>query len=213
MLSFYVILLGWLAFNLAFAGAAVYLSSRWGRDPFGWFLSAALLGPFAFLTLIALRRDDLRASANAPSHPLTRSVSHSSVLVAFDGSAPSQAAVRWVIDHLGLVATEVTVLTVLPLERSESLTAPEDSPRHQLLESQSATNLAPACDALSAAGMRCMPVTRFGNPADEILALADEGNHELIVLGRRGQSVGKMLLGSVSETVVKNARVPVMVVS
>ena len=52
-----------------------------------------------------------------------------------------------------------------------------------------------------------------GDPAREILRTAREGDHDLIVLGSRGR--GRMttaLLGSVSNRVMHDAEVPVIVI-
>lgn len=54
---------------------------------------------------------------------------------------------------------------------------------------------------------------REGNTVQEIIRLAKEGNSDLIVMGVRG--VGKLrelLLGSVSEGVIKHTSCPVLVV-
>jgi nucleotide-binding universal stress UspA family protein len=52
-----------------------------------------------------------------------------------------------------------------------------------------------------------------GNPADEIVKLAKDGKFDLIVIGSRGLSgVKELILGSVSSKVVNHATVPVLVV-
>lgn len=56
-------------------------------------------------------------------------------------------------------------------------------------------------------------VTREGRPADEIIAMADSDEVDQVVMGSRGLSgVKRLLLGSVAETVVRRADVPVNVV-
>lgn len=56
-------------------------------------------------------------------------------------------------------------------------------------------------------------VTREGRPADEIIALADTDEIDQVVMGSKGLSgVKRLLLGSVAETVVRRASVPVNVV-
>ncbi len=56
-------------------------------------------------------------------------------------------------------------------------------------------------------------VTREGRPADEIVAMADTGRIDQVVMGSRGLSgVKRLLLGSVAETVVRRADVPVNIV-
>ena len=214
-MSFIAFAVGWLAFNLIFAALSAFAASRWGRDPFGWLLVGAVLGPLAFLTLVALHRDDLRrgrptlTGGGGGGEP-----PRAKILVAADGSEPGRRAVEWVVGHFAGTLSEVTVATVLPLEQADAVSGPSDSPRTAMLEAEIETRLAAACATLRAAGMACRTVTRFGDSATEILALADEGDFELTVMGRRGRGgVAKLLLGSVSEKVVKTSSRPVMVIS
>lgn len=56
-------------------------------------------------------------------------------------------------------------------------------------------------------------VTREGRPAEEIVTAADADAIQQIVMGSRGLSgVKRLLLGSVAETVVRRADVPVNVI-
>jgi nucleotide-binding universal stress UspA family protein len=53
---------------------------------------------------------------------------------------------------------------------------------------------------------------KIGGPVEEIVALAEETGAGLIVLGSRGVGgVGRALMGSVSEFVVRHAHCPVLV--
>jgi nucleotide-binding universal stress UspA family protein len=53
---------------------------------------------------------------------------------------------------------------------------------------------------------------KFGGPVEEIVALAEETGAGLIVLGSRGVGgVGRAIMGSVSESVVRHAHCPVLV--
>jgi nucleotide-binding universal stress UspA family protein len=57
------------------------------------------------------------------------------------------------------------------------------------------------------------PATVQGNVADTVLRLAGEAGAELLVIGARRRSpVGKFLLGSVTQTIILDADMPVMVV-
>lgn len=57
-------------------------------------------------------------------------------------------------------------------------------------------------------------VTLVGDPAVEILSYLDNRQDVLAVMGRRGQSkIKTLLLGSISEKVVRHTRTPVTVVS
>lgn len=52
-----------------------------------------------------------------------------------------------------------------------------------------------------------------GNPADEILKLAEKQSVDLIVMGTLGMSgIEKFLLGSVADKVIRNSRIPVLTV-
>ncbi|HZZ80349.1 MAG TPA: universal stress protein [Gemmataceae bacterium] len=52
-----------------------------------------------------------------------------------------------------------------------------------------------------------------GDPATEIVRLADEAHADLIVLGTHGRSgIGRLLLGSVAEQVLRKATCPVLTV-
>jgi len=63
------------------------------------------------------------------------------------------------------------------------------------------------------ANVKVETVLREGNTVQEIVALAKEGEFDLIVMGARGISrIRELLMGSVSEGVIKNAHCPVLVV-
>lgn len=55
--------------------------------------------------------------------------------------------------------------------------------------------------------------TSIGDPAEEIIRCTEDDNELLVILGRRGLSrIQSLLLGSVSEKVVRHAHSPVMVI-
>jgi nucleotide-binding universal stress UspA family protein len=57
------------------------------------------------------------------------------------------------------------------------------------------------------------PGTGTDDTADKILELATKANAELLVIGARRRSpVGKLILGSVTQTIILQANVPVLVV-
>jgi nucleotide-binding universal stress UspA family protein len=68
-------------------------------------------------------------------------------------------------------------------------------------------------EAAAARGLETETVMRWGFPADEICALAEERNAELIVIGPHGWGQARRLLfGSVSDSVLRHAPCPVLVV-
>jgi nucleotide-binding universal stress UspA family protein len=65
----------------------------------------------------------------------------------------------------------------------------------------------------STGGTVAQAYLRTGRPEEEILGLADELDVGLIVLGSRGRSgISRALMGSVSDSVVRHAHCPVLVV-
>ncbi|MGB0066107.1 MAG: universal stress protein [Terracidiphilus sp.] len=74
-------------------------------------------------------------------------------------------------------------------------------------------HLEPLAEAVRDAGLRCEVVVRPGLPADEILAFAHERQIDRIVMGTHCPGpLGKLLVGSVAEAVLRTANVPVYIV-
>ncbi|WP_132056827.1 universal stress protein [Halorussus amylolyticus] len=72
---------------------------------------------------------------------------------------------------------------------------------------------AEAAEALEGDGLDVTAAVRKGNPADEILAYADEADADLVVMGTHGSDPTRDMLGSVSQKVVTLASVPVLTVN
>ncbi|KAA9396613.1 universal stress protein [Haloarcula sp. CBA1130] len=69
-----------------------------------------------------------------------------------------------------------------------------------------------AADHLESAGVSVSKRREHGDPAEEIVAVAEEIDAESIVLsGRKRSPAGKMLFGSVTQSVMLSADCPVMV--
>ena len=63
------------------------------------------------------------------------------------------------------------------------------------------------------AGLRCEVIVRPGLPADQILAFLREREIDRVVMGTHSPGpIGKLLVGSVAEAVLRTARVPVYIV-
>ncbi|MEP7117941.1 MAG: universal stress protein, partial [Acidobacteriota bacterium] len=78
---------------------------------------------------------------------------------------------------------------------------------------QAEADLTTARERARAAGVAADAAVRGGHPAREILAVANELQVDLIVIGTHGRGgVEHLLLGSVAEKVMRKAQCPVMVV-
>jgi nucleotide-binding universal stress UspA family protein len=199
------------AVNLVCAVIGAFLASRSGRDPFGWVIVCAVLGPIGLIGLLAVRGNAAGRTLEVESSGQPGTGSR--VLVPVDGSPHSLDAVRHAIDQREAIS-EVVLLAVLPLERAEGAEEAESSPRRRALEEDVTSHTAEALDLLRSAGVAYRAETRFGDPATEILRFAEEAGAEEVIMGRRGRGgIGKLLLGSVSDKVTKDAPMPVTVVS
>ncbi|MBL9165784.1 MAG: universal stress protein [Planctomycetaceae bacterium] len=113
--------------------------------------------------------------------------------------------------------------TLLGLDAMEYLTQvlnapPEQSPYSPTLAAERlrATALQKLAEAAATAGGRRVAMETAlaeGRPSDEILAFAAREAVDLIVLGTHGRgAIGKALIGSVADHVIRQADCPVMVV-
>jgi len=73
--------------------------------------------------------------------------------------------------------------------------------------------LDPLAERVRAAGIDCEVVVRPGLPADQILSFLREREVDRVVMGTHSPGpIGKLLVGSVAEAVLRTARVPVFIV-
>ncbi len=139
------------------------------------------------------------------------------ILLATDGSENAQNAAAWVGR---LVAGEsqatVTVLNVFPIYPTYDLNGFGSVPIPSDAEIAEATGpvLDDAVRAIGEVAAHVETRSELGAPAETIVEIADKGDYDLIVLGRRGHNpLVTLLIGSVSDRVVHLARRPVVVVN
>jgi nucleotide-binding universal stress UspA family protein len=135
------------------------------------------------------------------------------VLVAFDGSPDAELALEHAVGLAQAFRARLALVAVVPPPPSFAWQAPGGARgAHDAMQRDLDARLRAAADRIP----DDLPVTTRlldGDPAREILRAAREGDHDLIVMGSRGR--GRMttaLLGSVSNHVMHDARVPVMIV-
>lgn len=140
-------------------------------------------------------------------------VSRMNVLVPIDGSDPSQAAIEHAVTTFP--DAEITALHVvdpsMSVYRSDShfnferLVELEEENAEELFET--------AREIADEHGVSIETDTVVGSPRREIVAYTDEHDVDQIVIGSHGRSgVSRVLIGSVAESIVRRASVPVTVV-
>ncbi len=129
------------------------------------------------------------------------------ILVAVDGSPDAAAALTHAISLARDQNALLTLLTVAPPPATAigvGASAPPDLQEFHARILREATDSVPADVGLTTRLER-------GNPAEAILKLAAEGEHDLIVMGSHGHSrVHRALLGSVSEKLLAKSPLPVL---
>jgi nucleotide-binding universal stress UspA family protein len=138
------------------------------------------------------------------------------LLVAFDGSSHAQRALEKAVDVAQAGHGTITVITVAPepaLWAFSGYDAPVNVYRlSEELELEHEAVLDSAVRRVPAD----LPVTKIlkrGSPGPAIVAQANAGDHDLVVVGSRGRGeLRSLLLGSVSHYVLHASHIPVLVI-
>ena len=142
------------------------------------------------------------------------------MLVAYDGSDASKKAIEMILKCANK-EDEVTLLTVVPAELSESSFTKMLLPTIDLsayvksgsFKEKAKESLSKIAKQIETEVSKVNIVAEDGDPADEILITAKKYESDIIIVGYKGYGKeGRFLLGSVTDKVVRHASVSVMVV-
>jgi nucleotide-binding universal stress UspA family protein len=143
------------------------------------------------------------------------------ILLATDGSKEAELAFASAADLSEKTGSELHVVYVghMPLVSYESPGATTLDPdllgrMQESAEQETRTKLDEQVQRVGKTGSEVAEIhARLGRPDAEIVGLADELGAGLIVLGSRGLgSLRRVLMGSVSDSVVRHAHCPVLIV-
>jgi nucleotide-binding universal stress UspA family protein len=139
-----------------------------------------------------------------------------SILVAVDASPASLGALECAIARARVSGASLLLVHVFDESRIDRLIAatglrPQGALRQGLTDAESA--LAQAADSVQAAGIPFTKQLERGVPADAILTVAERHEVGSIAIGTHGRSaLERFIIGSVADSVVRRAHVPVYVV-
>jgi nucleotide-binding universal stress UspA family protein len=117
------------------------------------------------------------------------------IVVGYDGSEAAERALDRAADLVGYGSTVSVVFVAPDVERVAA----------------SASVLAHARERLHRRGVLAETVPREGSPADELIAAALERDADLLVVGAAKTALQRLVLGSVSTTLVHRAPCDVLV--
>ena len=137
----------------------------------------------------------------------------SKILLATDGSEEAELAARTAADLAGKTGSELHLVHVLVLP-PETLYDPFGTDAREEFEKRGRARLEELTEKLEASGGAVEGAHfRVGSPDAEIVAQAEEVGADMVVLGSRGLGVmRRALMGSVSDSVVRHAHCPILVV-
>jgi nucleotide-binding universal stress UspA family protein len=121
------------------------------------------------------------------------------MLVALDGTRPSESVLSHVSSLLKLIDADVTLLRVLPRASVGD-------------EAQARSYLESLARPLRQKGVFVETAVACGKPADKILEALEKGRYTLLALSsRRKKGLRRIVLGSVAEEILRRTPVPVFV--
>lgn len=131
------------------------------------------------------------------------------IVVAYDGSEQARRALERVSWFGG--GANVLVMAAVPPPPQATRLGPTDPSPPEVEEKE--RWLADAQAFLAAKGIEAKTLAMIGEPPDAIIDVADQEKADLIVMGTHGWSLAKrLLLGSVSTSVLHHAHCDVLVV-
>jgi nucleotide-binding universal stress UspA family protein len=136
------------------------------------------------------------------------------ILIATDGSEYTKNAVDYGIDIAKSTGAKLFAIYVVDTAAFASI--PMDAAwesMYELLKQEGDLAIKYVTERAKAEGLEVEGNLIEGHPADEIIRYSEKNSISLIVMGTLGKSgLDRFLLGSVAEKVVRNSKIPVLVV-
>ena len=136
------------------------------------------------------------------------------VLIATDGSEYTKKAVDYGIELAINTGAKLQAIYVVDTGGYKSI--PLSAPMKyafSLLRQEGDMAIKYVAEKAEAAGLEVEGIIAEGHPAEEIMKCAEKNSIDHIVMGTLGKSgLDRFLLGSVADKVIRNSRIPVIVV-
>lgn len=136
------------------------------------------------------------------------------ILIATDGSEYTKNAVDYGIDIAKSTGAKLFAIYVVDTAAFASI--PMDAAwesMYELLKQEGDLAVKYVAERAQVEGLEVEGNLIEGHPADEIIKYSEKNSISLIVMGTLGKSgLDRFLLGSVAEKVVRNSKIPILVV-
>lgn len=143
------------------------------------------------------------------------SIPRRQILIATDGSETANEAADFGIEMIGCSGAKIYAIYVIDTTPYRSVPLDQIWSKETLDEFERAGHEATSYieNIGKAAGAEVETRVLKGNPAEKILNFAEDNNIDMIIVGSLGKSgYERVLVGSVSEKIIRHAKVPVLVV-
>jgi nucleotide-binding universal stress UspA family protein len=137
------------------------------------------------------------------------------ILIATDGSESAKKAASFGVKIAGLSGAKVYAVYVIDITPYYSIPLDQVWPKdvYEQFEKMGYEITVDVEKTTTAAGLEAESIVLKGDPAERIVNFAEERNVDLIVVGSHGiGGFERLVIGSVSEKVVRHAKIPVLVV-
>jgi nucleotide-binding universal stress UspA family protein len=135
---------------------------------------------------------------------------YTKILLPLDGSEVAQVALPHAVKMARMFKAEIILLRVAyapPYPGSEPIEA------QRAVVAESDAYLKEVAASLQGQGLTPITSVRYGHAAEEIIAFASHADVSLIIMATHGRSgVGRWLLGSTAERVLRGTAVPVLLI-
>ncbi len=139
------------------------------------------------------------------------------ILIPIDSSEMAEEILKYGAGLAGKLGAEICVVHVVePFSKKATVLSQFKQTMidqtNELLKAVGEEAIEQAKAVMKDTGVTVNYVTKLGYPSDEIVKTAREEGCTLIVIGCRGMnSLGKLMLGSVSSKVAQDAHIPVLI--
>ncbi|KAF1077246.1 universal stress protein [Methanogenium sp. MK-MG] len=135
------------------------------------------------------------------------------ILLATDGSENARRAADEAAGFARKLSSHVILVYIINTPPSQSRMAKANFDVHSLLEEDAKSDIKNTLDIFETESLAYTLKVAIGDPAAEIIEMAEKEKADLIVIGSRGLGTLKgVFMGSVSQKVTHHAKCPVLIV-